>query len=411
MKKILSIALTFVLILILCACDLTVDTSEVLAKQQEAMNKPMEMTLVTTFGPESGAEFEMILGDCFQVLSCRALNEAGETLLDGIRVTDRLHYMLMQNVLMRAQELEWLGSDAEIKVTADSENGRIWTVATKDFLSKPFDCYKEETGIRFSYTVELPKYAPEPLELDQYEAREWAGEGRHGINYVNASNYPVKDITTNEDGSVSERYYFANGTESIELHIGPTEASVQYVKEIDKSRPGEAYHITSMTKMFADANDAFVEHRYMTESNLTGYTVTELYWKNINFIDGTVVEQTRDDDGNLVTVGPDCTSIETFDENGNLIKRVEQYPDGTYSECAFNEFGEQLTSKFKNTEGYLEEHIYENGRSKIYRKYTEDESYDYYGEMEWLDEKSGIIHVKERNGDSVKEYDTEFTTE
>ena len=112
-----------------------------------------------------------------------------------------------------------------------------------------------------------------------------------------------------------------------------------------------------------------------------------------------------------LTVGPDCTSIETFDENGNLIKRVEQYPDGTYSECAFNEFGEQLTLKFKNTEGYLEEHIYENGRSKIYRKYTEDGSYDYYGEMEWLDEKSGIIHVKERNGDSVKEYDTEFTTE
>ena len=332
MKKALSIVLACLLLLSLCSCDLTVDTAEVINSMESAgtaeengkLTRPKwrEMTLHVSFGPE----LELVINECYGILSAKLLNEDAQELLSDIQLENRYYYLAMKEVMYAAAAEGLLKSDTRMKLEAEAYDTSVWTIMTQELLSRPMKHFQEETGDVFSYTVKLPADAPRPLDLSFYNKKELSLEDCDAVIYQDAQFNFIWYYSEYRDGMIVEHLY---------------RAPEEFYGAITKWPDGTYEH----------TYEAGNSHKWVREAPEEtmdpGYSCGETTYRSVR-VDGELVQLP------VVSRGYDVDgsySETEFDEDGNREYSTRVFSGGTKEIITYHSNNMQATIEYIAPEG------------------------------------------------------------
>lgn len=402
MKKILSIVVIFVLILNLCACDLTVDPSAAIGNMQpgspqsgEATNgepKEMqwrEMTVHVSFGPE----FDLVINECYGILSATLCNEAAEKLLSDIKLENRYYLLAMKEVLQAANEQNLLKNDTRMTLKAESHDASVWTVRTKELLSRPVEYFQEASGIVFSCSVQLPAAAPKPLDLSIYKKITITREDSKAEFYQDPQGEYVWYTEAYNDGMIVEHLYRAPGdfygvitqySDGSYEHTMDTVSSQVWVREAPEGtmNPGYACGKTTSRTVRMDGQSIQVPTASYNYDADGSYYET-IYDENgrpslsiRSFPDGRKETSTYHSNGVIAMYEATAAEGRTMDVPFLNMYEEKTYP-AEYHKVTYDENGNERQVLVKNGDAYAELSIEENNTSH-YRIIDGDRNWEFF---------------------------------
>jgi len=408
MKRALAVLLVFGLLLTFCGCELGQQTAAIggnpasdggiqsSADMTQAAPTALplnEMTLKLSFGPE----IELVMTEHFQCVSGRGLNEAGEALLEGIDLEGRTHYVLIREILRKAQDAGLLEMTTRLEMTADSAVPSVWTIFTKDILSVPVEHHMEDSGVLFFHMVKLPKSAPAQFHPEDYQYFTEQGDG-----WTNEYNM---DLTTNR----AKIYWTFPDSHSIEFRLSDMEyddmvfhndGTFEY-RSVATVGTGTNSSGNKLIKLSYTTYTETAEGRYYKDY-LQMLEDGTILGESFEDSEGTYYETNYNENGLCLSrSGYDAASTlypvgsyykETYDENGNMLTYDRWTEDGTVLTKTVYVDGFAMENYNVDTDGsFVEVTFYENRVEKSYKGSWSDGTY-----LEYVNNEDGTLQYRKR---------------
>ena len=293
-------------------------------------------------------EIKLQLSNEYVILAVSPSNTDAETLLADLDLVGQAYDFAVTTILEAAKDANFLKDGVGVAITVKevADEGNLVPSA---MLTEPFEAYREQSGITFTYQVSSQNVADfeQATRTDTYtDPYGW----KHTM-YIQGEK-TILDTYTRDDGTVVEIYPLREGNYFISIEYYP-DGSYNYCRQEDLSNSGYLVYPDGSREYYSesciDSNGTMWQwHKNRDGSTRDAYLYHEdgrLVRASIVYSDGTQEEVTFHPNGNMavsVTQSSEGRSTDYFDENGVQMRSFVENSDGTTRDAIFYYEGGRL---------------------------------------------------------------------
>ena len=280
-------------------------------------------------------EIKLQLSNEYVVLAVSPSNTDAETLLADLDLVGQTYDFAVTTILEAAKDANFLKDGVGVAITVKevADEGNLVPSA---MLTEPFEAYREQSGITFTYQVSSQNVADfeQATRTDTYtDPYGW----KHTM-YIQGEK-TILDTYTRDDGTVVEIYPLREGNYFISIEYYP-DGSYNYCRQEDLSNSGYLVYPDGSREYYSESCIDSNGTMWRWQKNRDGSTFDaylyheggRLVRASTVFSDGTQTEEIFYPNGNMavsVTQSNGGVSTIYYDENGVITSNIIKASDGT----------------------------------------------------------------------------------